>query len=58
MGKKNPTPEHALRNVAKLAARKAPAKRLYRAMRRYYKAAGQPVPEDLTSMITRDGVNM
>lgn len=58
MGKKNKTPEHALRTVAKLAARKAPARRLYRAMRRYYKAAGQEVPDDLTSMITQDGVNM
>lgn len=58
MGVKNPTSEHALKNVAKLAARKAPKKRLYRAMRRYYKAAGQPVPDDLTSMITQDGVNM
>lgn len=58
MGVKNPTPEHALKNVAKLAARKAPKERIFRAMRRYYKAAGQPVPDDLTSLITRDGVNM
>lgn len=58
MGKKNKTPEHALRTVAKLAARKAPARRLYRAMRAYYRATGQPVPKDLTSMITKDGVNI
>lgn len=58
MSVKNPTPEAALKNVAKLAARKAPKERIYRAMRRYYKAAGQPVPDDLTSMITQDGVNM
>jgi hypothetical protein len=58
MGKKNKTPEHALQTVAKLAARKAPAVRLYRAMRAYYKANGQEVPDDLTSMITRDGVAM
>lgn len=58
MGKKNKTPEHALRTVAKLSARKAPARRLYRAMRAYYKANGQDVPEDLTSLVTRDGVNV
>lgn len=58
MGKKNKTPEHALRTVGKLAARKAPATRLYRAMRAYYKAAKLPVPEDLSSMISKDGVAM
>lgn len=58
MGVKNKTPEHALRTVAKLAARKAPKARLYRAMKAYYRAAGQPIPEELSSLITQDGVNI